>query len=143
MMAGLTSTYFRPNDFCYIVLYTPLHFQREEPDFLEGLVSEVGPQPTEIPHHHPIWRFPQVPPKSIYSIRAMVLSDPREGRRHPVDPIRVNEEPGRHYLVVHPQECVRYLLGEVERKEKMNAVQYERIRSLEAVLQHYQSRSFK
>lgn len=153
-MAGLTNTEFKPDDDCYIVVFTPISPKEEVLEFLEGKVKEVYSTSATVPYDHPLLRYLQTPPKIIRAIRAEV-TDPKAAHHHPVDPIILNQEPGRHYLVVPPQEYVRYLrealaqtqnaLGRtqqtLERKEKMNFVQQQRIGSLEATLrQHHRFR---
>ncbi|MEK6940216.1 MAG: hypothetical protein AABX31_05810 [Nanoarchaeota archaeon] len=127
-MAGLANSYieFKPRDFCYIVVYTPMANQ-EVVEFLEGMVTEAHHAPKNIPHDHPIWRYYQEPPQKVRSIRAIV-TDSRANLHSPKDPIRCYQEPGRHYLVVQPQECARYLTKVVE-------MQQQRISTLEGMLQ--------
>lgn len=128
-MAGLGATEFKPKDFCYIVVYTPLNSDPHQDitEFLEGEIAEIQSNPKIIPPDHPIWRFYQAPPKKVNSIRAIV-TDPRANRRHPADPIRQGYEPGRHYLVVQPQECNRYLTQVIEQQQQ-------RMSQLETALQ--------
>jgi len=155
-MVGLTYTEFKPQDFCYVVVFTPVENQ-EVIEFLEGKVMEVSNQSAKMPSDHPIWRYLQSPPKKVEAIRAIV-TDPRPIIRHPSDPIRLGQEPGRNYLVVPPLECFRYLRSHgrteealvhvyrsldrtqhaLERTQKMNFVQQQRIGNLEAALQQYQ-----
>lgn len=153
IMTGLTYTEFKPDDDCYIVVFTPISPKQEVLEFLEGKVKEVSTVGADFPpSNHPLLRyFWQTPPKMIREIKAEV-TDSQAAYRHPTDPIILNQEPGRHYLVVPPQECVRYLkevLGQtqntlgrtqqtLERKEKMNFVQQQKIGSLEAALRQYQ-----
>ncbi|MEK6905110.1 MAG: hypothetical protein AABX24_01790 [Nanoarchaeota archaeon] len=146
-MAGLTYTPFRPGDFCYVVVYTPIPPRYAlEAEFLEGMVKEVNHVPKEMPPDHPLWRYSQVPPKMVQSICAIVTSDPSAALRHPTDSIKINQEPGRNYLVVHPREYVHHLTKQmreqieqagkqIEKLGKMNKVQAERIRGLEEKLQ--------
>ena len=157
-MVGLTDREFRPDDDCYIVVYTPISAQQEVIEFLEGKVLEVSSVGANFPPpNHPLLRyFWEKPPKMIREIKAEV-TDSRAGPRSPADPIRLHQVPLRHYLVVPPQECVRYLnqvlaqtqntLGRtqqtLERTQEMNFVQQQRIGNLEAALNHYQSRKFK
>jgi len=152
-MVGLTDQEFKPDDFCYIVVYTPISSQQEVTEFLEGRVIEVSSIGANFPpENHPLLRyFWQAPPKMIREIQAEV-TDPKAEQRNPADPIRLHQVPGRHYLVVPPQECVRYIkealaqaqntLGRtqhtLERTQKMNFVQQQKIGQLETVLQHYQ-----
>ncbi len=130
-MVGLTYIEFKPQDFCYIVVFTPVENQ-EVIEFLEGKVTEVSHAPQNIPGDHPIWRYLQQPPKTVKSIHAIVTTDSRAAVRHPADPIREEQEPGRSYLVVPPQDCGRYLT-------KVIGMQQERISQLEAML--YQKRT--
>jgi len=159
-MVGLRYTAFKPQDFCYIVVYTPISSHEDVIEFLEGKVTEVSQTPQKMPSDHPIWRYLQSPPKRVEAIRAIV-TDPRLIIRHHSDPIKQGQEPGRNYLVVPPSDCFRYLhshgrteeaLGHVyrslgraqhtlERTQKMNFVQQQRINQLEAMLG--QSRTFK
>ena len=154
-MVGLTYTAFKPQDVCYIVVFTPL-VNQEVIEFLEGKVLEIDEEhkSQQIPGAHPIWRYLQSPPKKVEAIRAIV-TDPRPIARHPADPIRKGQEPGRNYLVVPPLECFKYLhahgrteeaLGHMyrslartqqnlERTQKMNVVQQQRISELEEMLQ--------
>ena len=154
-MAGLTYFPFRPGDFCYVVVYTPIppHYVLEA-EFLEGMVKEVNHVPKEMPPDHPLWKYFQIPPKMVQSICAIVTSDPSAALRHPTDSIRINQEPGRSYLVVHPREYVHHLKKQmegrieqtgkqIEKLEKMNFVQTERIRNLETALRRYSSVNFK
>ncbi|MDP3698339.1 MAG: hypothetical protein Q8R47_02020 [Nanoarchaeota archaeon] len=154
-MVGLTYTEFKPQDFCYIVVYTPIPSHEDVVEFLEGNVTEVSHNSQKIPPEHPIWRYLHTPPKKVESIRA-VVTDPHPIIRHPSDPIKQGQEPGRNYLVVPPLEYFRYLhshgrteeaLGHVyrfldrtqhtlERTQKMNLVQQQRISQLEVALEH-------
>ena len=142
-MAGLTYREFKPNDFCYIVVYTPVSAQQEVIEFLEGRVREFSNIGANVPPpEHPLSRyFCNRPPLMIREIQAEVITDANADQRHPTDPIRQYQVPGRHYLVVPPQECVRYykqVLGQtqhsLERAGKMNFVQEQKIGSLEARL---------
>ncbi len=104
-MVGLTYTAFKPQDFCYIVVAA---VDRPEWEFLEAIVQSITPGSAQIPAPHPLWNYLQQPPAKVQVIRAKVI-DPKVRERNPKDPIKLNQEPGRHYLVVHPRERVRYL----------------------------------
>ena len=154
-MFGFTSSAFQPDNFCYIVIYTPV-LDHEEIEFLEGKVKKLGavlPRLYVAPDH-PILRFSE--PTKIQAICATTTHD-FKAQRLADDPIKINQEPGRPYLVVSPPECVRYLQSQgdaelalkyasralehcqqdLERNRKMNGVQLRRIRSLEATIQRY------
>ena len=161
-MIGLTYKEFKPGDDCYIVVFTPISPNQEVIEFLEGKVREVSYIGADFPpENHPLLRyFWEKPPKMIRAIQAEVTdpsADPKLKLRSDADPIILHQVPGRNYLVVSPQECVRYLKevfvqaqNTVERTQqtlgrtqKMNFVQQQRIGSLEEALNHYQSRKFK
>ncbi len=151
-MVGLTYIEFKPQDFCYIVVFTPVENQ-EVIEFLEGKVKEVSSIVTVPPLNHPLLRYPQSPPKIIRAIHAEV-TDSKAAYRNPIDPIKLNQEPQRHYLVVPHKEYVRYLneflvqtqdtlemtQDSLERTQKMNVVQQQRINNLEAMLHQPQKR---
>lgn len=154
-MVGLTYKEFKPGDDCYIVVFTSTFTNQEVIEFLEGKVKEVSSAGADFPPpHHPLLRyFWQSPPRMIRSIQAEV-TDPQAANRSPADPIRLHQVPGRHYLVVPPQECVGYMKeflaqtqntlettqNALERNQKMNFVQQQRIGKLEAMLQRPQKK---
>ena len=148
-MVGLTYTEFKPGENCYIVVFTFISPTQEVMEFLEGKVKEISFVGADFPPtHHPLLRyFWQTPPRMIRAIQAEVTYDQGAEQRNPADPIRAHQVPGRHYLVVPPQECVRYLKeiftqtqNALERIQKMSFVQQQRIGQLETALQHYQQK---
>ena len=142
MMVGLTCELLKPNDLCYIVVYTLVSAQQEMIEFLEGRAREISNRGANVPSpEHPLSRyFRNHPPLMIREIQAEV-TDANANQRPPTDPIRQYQVPGRNYLVVPPQECVRYLKEEraqieraLQRTQKMNFVQQQKIESLEGAL---------
>lgn len=146
-MVGLTTyTEFKPGDDCYIVVFTPISRDQKVIEFLEGKVKEFASAGAVLPYDHPLLRYLNISQKMIRAIHAEV-TDPKVANRSPIDPIHIHQEPQRNYLVVPPQECVRYLKqaitqtqNSLERTQKMNFVQQQRIGQLETTLSHYQRR---
>ena|SRR3989344_2904250 len=158
-MIGLTDTEFESGADCYIVVFTPIPGQ-EVIEFLRGIVTEMGGLiPTSrVIHQHPQHtllrylehRLGHIPDQlDVREIKA-VVTDPNaykiQGniKRSPIDPVYFQHphdpsqlhEPLRDYLVVHPDECVRYLKAHLGQTQQALGCAYERVRSLETVLRN-------
>ncbi len=142
-MVGYTNAInFKPGDFCYIVVYTivpPEH--HEKPEFLEGMVTDVDKPPVPKSLYHPLWKYWSEKPAIVRSISAMVTADPRETQIYALEPVLLNEEPKKDYLVITPEEHDNYHYKIIERQAKMNHVQLARIRTLEEQVRKFRSLS--
>ena len=138
-MVGYTNVAtFKPGNFCYIVVYSltlPSFYGRM--DFLEGTVIDVDKPPVPKSIYHLLWKFWGEKPELIRSIAALATADSRETQKNVIEPVVLDHEPSKDYLVVTPEEHDKYLYNIIERQSKMNRIQQARIRALEERVEKY------